>query len=219
MKKLTLLAIFISGISFAQVGIGTTSPEETLDVNGTTRIESLGVGNVLNNGISSAVGVDSNGTLILIDKSESNTILVNSTNILPFPIGLETNNSGDNVSSIIYTTTITVLYPRLVEIICGTSATVYNNSFYNVITDGQNRLIGSKLIVDGVIRDEDREMYVNHDDDETVVTGYLYLKNSTKMFLAAGVHTIEISAFVLGGGRTYAEFGPALTDVFEVIQY
>ena len=217
--KYTFLTLLISSISFSQVGIGTTTPQETLHVNGTTRVQSLDNTNPLSNGVSTNVKADANGTLILENKTAANTLLINDTNILPFPVGLETNNQGNLVTSVIYSTTITVDYPRLVEFTSGISVNMYRRSNYSTITDGHARLVGCALLVNGNVRDEDREMYVNHDDSETIITGYLYLKNTTKMFLNAGVHTVDIRVFVLGGGRTYAEYGAAATDVLQVIQY
>lgn len=63
--KLSILALFITATASAQIGVGTTNPQETLHVNGTVRVESLGVTNTLNNGTSTTVSVDGDGTLIL----------------------------------------------------------------------------------------------------------------------------------------------------------
>lgn len=68
MKKLTLLALLITTSLSAQVGINTVTPQETLHVAGTTRIDALNNTNPLNNGVNTNVSVDINGTLILDKK-------------------------------------------------------------------------------------------------------------------------------------------------------
>lgn len=63
--KHIFLILFVSNLSFSQVGIGTTAPQETLHVNGSARIQNLDSSNPLSNGVDTNVGVDINGTLIL----------------------------------------------------------------------------------------------------------------------------------------------------------
>ena len=58
MKYLILAVILIPNLIFAQVGVGTTSPQETLDVNGSLRIS-----NINKSLATKVVGTDANGTI------------------------------------------------------------------------------------------------------------------------------------------------------------
>jgi hypothetical protein len=55
-----LIILFSISICFAQVGIGTTNPKETLHINGTVRIENT-TSNIVN--ATSLTGFDTNGTI------------------------------------------------------------------------------------------------------------------------------------------------------------
>lgn len=217
MRKL-LLALLVCSTSFAQIGIGTTTPQETLDVNGSTRVRNLDTTNPNNNGVASNVKVDLNGTLILEDNSAANTVIVDDSNILSTPVILQTNSAGDTIQSVVHTSTFTTAYPRLVFIKSTISLSLEKDSS-GPITNGQARISGSSLSINGNVTDRDRATYSNHDDSERVMTGYMYLKNDTHIFLPAGTHSIEIEVFIAGGGETRAEFGGNNVDVLQVVQF
>lgn len=218
MKKYILL-LFCFPL-FAQVGIGTTNPQETLHLGGTTstiRIDGLNTANnVLNNGVSTNVVVDAQGNLKLSNNSSNVSILVDSNDIITTNIGLNT-PTGALISSTIYTTTINIAFPRLVNIKSSVSADFYKNNAYVPLNDGNARIIGSSLIVNGIVKDKDRESYTNSVTAGAVV-GYLYLQNQTYVYLAAGTHTISIEVFVIGSDRTYVEFG-GNNDYFQIVQF
>ncbi|MAL61222.1 MAG: hypothetical protein CMC14_14370 [Flavobacteriaceae bacterium] len=70
MKLVLFFLVFFScHLSFAQVGINTTTPNETLDVNGTLRIQNTGSINS-----SKILGRDTNGTVGTIDVGDNITI-------------------------------------------------------------------------------------------------------------------------------------------------
>jgi len=214
MKKLILLALSITGVINAQVGIGTTNPLDMLHVAGETRIDGLNTSNPLNNGVLTKVYVDNNGRLVLgADAVES--VIENQTDIIPFPIGL----SNTDPETVLHTETFVIDYPRLVRISSSISLTYYRNWFYTPITNGMNRLTGSVLRLNGVEISEDRDDYTNNGSDFTIMTGYNYLKNYREILLPAGTYTIELSVFVAnGGGSTYVEFGGNNVDVLSIIQ-
>ena len=58
MKYLILSFFLVSNLIVAQVGIGTTSPQETLDINGSIRVS-----NTSKSPASKIMGADSGGTL------------------------------------------------------------------------------------------------------------------------------------------------------------
>ena len=58
MKYIILILLLAPTLIFAQVGIGTTSPQETLDVNGSIRIS-----NITKSSATRMLGTDANGTL------------------------------------------------------------------------------------------------------------------------------------------------------------
>jgi|GEM_PF-6185034 len=214
MKKLTLLALLMTVSLNAQVGIGTVTPQETLHVAGTTRVDSLGPTNLLNNGIASNVMVDANGTLILAN-GPADSVIVDDSNILPFPIGV----NGGSTNVVVHSQNFTTTYERKVRFNTSISANYYRNGWYQPITNGQSRIIGCRLEVDGVAISRDRNNYSNHGDSNTVMTGYVYLKNAREVILPAGVHTVRLIVFVSdGGGNTFVEFGGNSVDVMSIIQ-
>ncbi|MBW2938118.1 hypothetical protein KXJ69_08365 [Aureisphaera sp. CAU 1614] len=58
MKSLLLFIFFVPFLAFSQVGINTTTPQATLDVNGTLRVT-----NTTGTNSAKVIGVDSNGTV------------------------------------------------------------------------------------------------------------------------------------------------------------
>ena len=100
MRFLYLIYFFtISSIGITQVGINTTSPQETLDINGTLRIQNT---NTVNS--SKIIGRDSDGTIGTIDVGDNvtihnNTIYANGSGqygIAPITISSESPNTKIN---------------------------------------------------------------------------------------------------------------------------
>ncbi|MDN3725201.1 hypothetical protein QRD02_12495 [Aequorivita sp. SDUM287046] len=73
MKNLTaLFACLCVGISsFSQVGINTTEPTSTLDVNGSIRVRDLGIGSDNEIVATQVVGMDEEGNFVRIEMSEN----------------------------------------------------------------------------------------------------------------------------------------------------
>lgn len=63
------LVLFACGISFAQVGVNTTNPTSSLDVNGTLRVRTLTASATVPATL--MVGVDSNGNLMEVDTGQN----------------------------------------------------------------------------------------------------------------------------------------------------
>lgn len=217
MKTLTtILTLLIGIISYSQgkVGIGTTNPLETLDVNGTARVESLGAFNPLNNGVKTKVYADGNGKLIL--SNDLGRVVYSNENFILIPIGLDQSSTD----TVIFTYTFTVDYDRLVRFTSELSVNYFRDSAYRPIDDGIMRLTGSSLLLNGNPISVDRNTYTNNRSTwgETV-TGYKYLKHYREMFLTAGTYTVELEVFVNNSyARTYVEFGGNTFDLINIIQ-
>ena len=77
MKYLILTLLFVSNLIYAQVGIGTTSPQETLDINGSIRVS-----NTTKSLATKIMGADAHGTLnevVVGDNLELNSGTLNAT--------------------------------------------------------------------------------------------------------------------------------------------
>ncbi|SHI91116.1 hypothetical protein [Flavobacterium haoranii] len=141
MKKIYLLFIWVSYISFGQVGIGTQTPQQDLHVagsNSTIRIEGLDViNNVENNGLElTPVYVTNKGNLTLTPPTyisggtgyELPLIILMDTpnfvpdNILSLPVPyndhgrvINSDNSTESVTGLIHSITITVPSASMIE--------------------------------------------------------------------------------------------------------
>lgn len=67
------LGLFLGQSTFAQVGVNTISPQETLDINGTLRVQNTGTATS-----SKVLGRDNNGTVGTIDVGD-NVVITNNT--------------------------------------------------------------------------------------------------------------------------------------------
>lgn len=72
-KKLLLGLILVNGLLFAQVGIGTENPTNTLDINGDLRIRTV---NKSNNGADKTLVIDSKGVVRQSDVNIKNTLYI-----------------------------------------------------------------------------------------------------------------------------------------------
>lgn len=157
---ITLLPIF----TLAQVGIGTTSPDEDLHIagnNSTIRIESLNAANNVNNdGVRLApVYVDGNGDLTLTPPNgtggEPLNFLIDIPNFipdnplgLPFDSGVVINNNDTGETSVegfIHSVTFTVPQTAIVEVKYGVTIVITNVDMtlpaLSYITDNEARTI------------------------------------------------------------------------------
>lgn len=149
MKKiLSFIYIIVSSLSFSQVGINTTSPQEELHVAGsssTVRVEGLNsTNNTLNLGDkqNSRVYVDPNGDLVLADAPADIGVLFNPANYLDDPLDTGGANSnqinqtgvGSGYSQAGWprvigpgTSTFTLTKPAIVEINYSLSYNIYKS--------------------------------------------------------------------------------------------
>lgn len=148
MKLVLILCIVFGSVSFAQVGIGTISPQEDLHIAGTTssiRIESLNSTNnpTYNNGVDPApVFIDGNGDIVLGNGSgppgnEPFNFLIDVPNFItddPFGLGVNTGSVVNSdaagqtyVEGQITTVSFTVPQKSIVEVKYGATIVLTGN--------------------------------------------------------------------------------------------
>lgn len=165
MKKITLkLLILLPSLIFAQVGIGTTSPDTELHIagtNSTIRIESLNTTNNINNdGTKLApVFVDGNGDLTLSPPNGTGgeplnflldipNFIPDNPHALPFDSGVVVNNNAigeTRVEGFIHSVTFTVPQTAVVEVKYGVTIVITDVDMtipaLSYITDNEARTI------------------------------------------------------------------------------
>lgn len=165
MKKITLtLLILLPTLIFAQVGIGTTSPDTELHIagtNSTIRIESLNTTNNINNdGTKLApVFVDGNGDLTLSPPNGTGgeplnflldipNFIPDNPHALPFDSGVVVNNNATGetrVEGFIHSVTFTVPQTAVVEVKYGVTIVITDVDMtipaLSYITDNEARTI------------------------------------------------------------------------------
>ncbi len=193
----------------AQVGIGTTNPQQDLHIAGnssTIRIEGLNsTNNVNNNGIDNPViKVNPDGDLILepavnamtIDASDADTFMAT-------PVVLS-DNIGELTSAVAYTANITLTKQTLVEITFWTACDLYNGDGTNTIEDGRVRLYGGVVTHVGTGTDVvySANNYTNTTSIGTVTTGFFTIGGNGYINLPPGNHSFELLVFASGGENT-----------------
>lgn len=205
MKKL-IFALLISSLSFSQgsVGIGTTTPQETLDINGSLRIRNLDSTNPDNDGVNiPTVGVDANGTTVL--KPSGNHI--DSGTFLVTPLSIST-GSGFINDQLMHAQTVTTVGPRTLITVCYHTGVTMSRTNGNSITDGAVRLYGSYCTVNGIEIIYSANNYTNNVSNGTILQGYFTTGGTGQIELPAGTYTLNIRAYVGGGSRnTRGDFG------------
>lgn len=206
---LCLIIALISTNTSAQVGIGTTTPQQDLHVAGATstiRVEGLSsVNNANNNGIDNPVlKVNLNGDLILepsvnaiqVDASDSDTFMAT-------PVVLS-DNLGEFSATVAYSVDITLTKQTLVEVTFWTACNLYNDDGTSSIDDGRVRLFGGFVTHVGTGSDivYSANNYTNTISTGTVETGFFTIGGNGYIDLPAGDHTFELLVFAAGGENT-----------------
>lgn len=217
----------------AQVGIGTTDPQQKLHIassTGTLRVESLNTTNNSYNGGGTEtypLYVDKNGDFILLFKP-----LINSEDIDAFNDAILPNSSVtllstdiDGIeSTVIDTYTITVNRPSVLELKYNISYDVYLNASKTIITDGLARRIETYITVTGQTRKYGPTSKCYTSFSVNSVAGTFYNSCTTYITLpAAGTYDIKFNGAVssdinAGLGNisesTYVEFATGQDFIF-----
>lgn len=210
-NKITLIAFsfFVVLTASAQVGIGTTNPQESLHVAGNTstiRVDGLNSENNTKNFGGSAkynVLVDANGNLSLGDMSGE----VVSESGISSPVVVQTTaNSGLN-SSELYQKNFTLTQRALVIITYYISIDYEGYDGVSKIDDGRAKIAHNYFYLgDGTNADTAKaygmtsSVYSNSNCD--TATGYVYNSRSTTISLEAGTYSVHLNGAVYGGGLT-----------------
>ena len=221
MKK-TLLLLLLSTGMYAQVGVGTSTPQEALHIaspTGTMRIESLNETNSEYNG----GDVDGDGDLtddtfpLYVDENGDFTLelvpLYNSEDSDPLDhtglpnssVSLLATDADGVVNTEITSYTITVNRQAILEVKYNISFEVYENALENVITDNLARKVTTYFQVTGFTRRWGPTSKCYSSGTSTSVTSTMYNACTAYIDLpAAGTYTIsfygEVDSGTKGGG-------------------
>lgn len=219
MKYLFLFLFYASG--FAQVGIGTTNPENDLHIagsNSTIRIEGLNAANnYLNDDVRVPVYINSEGDFTLQNS-------VDNTNSLHFIVQSSDNLANsqvlvDSPSSTVETQT----FPIYNEVINSESNTYveikYNFSYAvyktydessqtgTVITDGESRVIKTYFTIDDDPTQYGQISQIYYNRHSAGGTGYFFNNGHGYIPLTQGTHTIRFFAEVTSASGTIVVVG------------
>lgn len=183
MKKLYTLSIFLGIIINAQVGIKTSTPTRTLDVNGTTRMRVISDKSADKN-YTRVLTTDTNGNVDYVPKSSLNQQYVPLFSLTSLPA---ISNSSNTLAATISTQSITLAKTALVMI--NFSVPI---SLSAAATDGRARILRTHLLVDGTTISRASNIYSNATSTGTNLTGYFYNSGSFSVELAAGTHSISL---------------------------
>ncbi|RLJ31292.1 hypothetical protein CLU97_0705 [Chryseobacterium sp. 7] len=206
------------------VGINTSTPTNTLDINGTARVRTL-VPNTYISGIDKIVVADASGVLKSVPESAISTHLsydilfdLNSLGIASID-DADTSASNPRTPIEIQSKTITLTKDALVQInFCVPLNKVYEHGTALPPKDGRIKMLRTNLVVDGNIVTKSTNTvtnYVNPDEPTPppALTGVFYNTGSFSIKLAAGTHTIKLEGTCnpyisceQGGGISGARF-------------
>jgi hypothetical protein len=206
---LCLLTMVTMVSGWAQVGIGTTNPQEALHIAGsdaTIRLEGLdNTNNTLNKGGTSMynVMVDANGKLSLGEQpgqlsSESN---------MSSPVAVQTTPNSDLNSTELYSRSFTLTQRAMVVVTYYISLDFKSYDGSGCIMDGRAKIAHNYWYLgDGTTADTTKTYgmtstaYSNSDCD--TATGYVYNSRSVTIPLEAGTYSVHFNGAVYGGGIT-----------------
>ena len=219
MKKFYLLLIICFSTSvYAQVGVGTSTPQEDLHISGTDseiRIEGLNMTNEnYNLGGSDLfnVMVDDTGTFRLNPQSG----LVSSDSNVSSPISIQSTSLSGLNSGALYQKDFTLEKRALVVISYYIAVDFMSYDGLSNVNDGRVKVARNYFYLgDGITEDTSTSYgvssctYSNYTCD--TATGTVYNSQSVLVTLEAGDHSIHMKGAVFGGG---VEPGAAFSGVF-----
>jgi hypothetical protein len=206
---LFLLSVFSALSGWAQVGIGTTNPQEALHIagsNATIRIEGLdSSNNTLNKGGTEMynVMVDANGKLSLSDLPGQ----LSSEASMSSPIAVQTTANSDLNSTELFQRSFTLTQRAMVVITYYISMDFKSYDGSACLTDGRAKIAHNYWYLgDGTTPNTSKTygmtstVYSNSDCD--TATGYVYNSRSVTIPLGAGTYSVHMNGAVYGGGIT-----------------
>lgn len=206
-KKCFTAAIAIASVMInAQtglVGVNTSTPTNTLDVNGTARVRSL-LPNTFDSNVDKIVVADANGALKSVTAttilSKSYEVLFDLTPVAEVGIS-DSNPNGDDARTpgTIQSQTITLTKDALVQI--NFAIPIWDVFKYGTSvapTDGGSKMLRTHLVVDNVIVVKSTNIYTNSSvgtgtgTSAEALKGIFFNTGSAFVKLNAGTHTIKL---------------------------
>jgi len=232
-----LLCLFMS-YSYAQIGIGTTNPQEKLHVagaNSTIRIEGLNsTNNALNPGGNRLipVSVTANGDLQLSQKTLKSVVYLSQTGVRnntanPLKISTTWFTPNTNSADIKPLTSFIVSKSGLHEVLFNITITLLESQDNSIpitilLRDGRPRVVSVRVYIDGNLVTESSQNYSS--SKSSPLSGLVTVNGSKVLNLTAGSHTYRVEGVVNGGTYPTQAFFVDIQDandknVFQIIQY
>lgn len=180
-----IFIFFISVFCNGQVGINTTAPSRTVDVNGALRVRTQ-TDQSSNSSYDNVLISDANGNVDYIKKNVLNQQMVQLFNLSTLP-SVNAGGSGAVTPVSISNQSITLTKPAFVMITYSVPITLSAAA-----SDGRMKILRTHLNVNGnnVVRSSNT--YTNSTATGTNLTGIFYNTGSYITLLGAGTHSIEI---------------------------
>ncbi|UOU99806.1 hypothetical protein MUU74_07605 [Chryseobacterium daecheongense] len=180
-----IFIFFVSVFCNAQVGINTTTPSRTVDVNGALRVRTQ-TDQSSNSSYDNVLISDANGNVDYIKKNVLNQQMVQLFNLSTLP-SVNAGGSGAVTPVSISNQSITLAKPAFVMITYSVPVTLSAAA-----SDGRMKILRTHLNVNGTNVVRSSNTYTNSTSTGTNLTGIFYNTGSYITLLGAGTHSIEI---------------------------
>ncbi|SHM65259.1 hypothetical protein [Chryseobacterium polytrichastri] len=184
--KAFYFTLVINSFINAQVGINTTTPSRTLDLNGTLRVRTQ-TDQSANTSFNNVLIADTNGNVDYVKKNLLNQQMVQLFNLTTLPSVNAGGNGNAAIAISISNQSITLTKPAFVMISYSVPVTLSAGA-----SDGRMKILRTHLNVNGINMVRSSNSYTNSTATGTNLTGIFYNTGSYITLLAAGTHSIEV---------------------------